>query len=105
MLEQLRGRNLAHVGCTLGLTLGLILGLIVAFVVLVVLNSDSGVSWATLVFFVVVFGLGALGWVAGDRISRRLWGEDVAAGDVAPDRSALDVSDRLPSARAHEAEE
>lgn len=105
MLEQLRGRNLAHVGCTLGLTLGLILGLIFAFVVLVILNSDSGVNWATLVFFVVTFGLGALGWVAGDRISRRLWGEDAAPEDGVSDRSARDASERLPSARAHEAED
>jgi uncharacterized protein YacL len=84
MLDQLRGRNLAHVGCTLGLTLGLVLGLILAFLVLVILNSASGVNWATLVFFVVVFALGALGWVLGDRISRRLWGEGAAPPD--PDR-------------------
>ena len=70
MLEQLRGRNLAHVGCTLGLTLGLILGLILAFLVLLILNSNSGADWATLAFFVVTFGLGALGWVVGDRVSR-----------------------------------
>jgi len=75
MLDELRGRNLAHVGCTLGLTLGLILGLILAFLVLVILNSNSGANWATLVFFVVTFGLGALGWVVGDRVSRH-WRED-----------------------------
>jgi hypothetical protein len=75
MLNELRGRNLAHVGCTLGLTAGLILGLILAFVVLVIVNSASGVNWATLAFFVVVFGLGALGWVVGDRVSKRLWSE------------------------------
>lgn len=75
MLNELRGRNLAHVGCTLGLTAGLILGLILGFVVVVILNSASGVNWATLIFFVVVFGLGALGWVVGDRVSKRLWGE------------------------------
>ncbi|HEX6816856.1 MAG TPA: hypothetical protein VF120_00645 [Ktedonobacterales bacterium] len=75
MLEQLRGRNLAHVGCTLGLTLGLILGLVLAFLVLVILNSNSGSDWATLIFFGVTFALGALGWVVGDRVSRR-WRED-----------------------------
>ena len=30
MLEQLRGRNLAHVGCTLGLLTGLAIGLALA---------------------------------------------------------------------------
>ncbi len=78
MLDQLRGRNLAHVGCTLGLAAGLILGLILGFLVVVILNSASGLDWATLVFFVVVFGLGALGWIAGDRMSKRLWGQDRA---------------------------
>jgi len=74
MLDQLRGRNLAHVGCTLGLTAGLILGLILGFLVIVILNSQTGLGWGTLVFFVVVFGLGALGWVLGDRVSKR-WRE------------------------------
>lgn len=81
MLDQLRGRNLAHVGCTLGLAAGLILGLILGFLVLVILNSNSGASWATLVFFATVFGLGALGWIAGNRISKRLWGEGEAPRD------------------------
>ncbi len=81
MLNELRGRNLAHVGCTLGLTAGLILGLILAFVVLVIVNSNSGVNWATLIFFVVTFGLGALGWVLGDRVSKRLWSSERSSGD------------------------
>jgi uncharacterized protein YacL len=76
MLDQLRGRNLAHVGCTIGLTAGLILGLVFGFLVIVVLNSQSGLSWGTFVFFATVFGLGALGWVVGDRVSKRLWGQD-----------------------------
>jgi hypothetical protein len=78
MLDELRGRNLAHVGCTLGLTLGFILGLIVAFGVLVILNSSSGANWATLAFFITVFGLGVLGYVTGDRVSKRLWRADAS---------------------------
>ena len=76
MLDQLRGRNLAHVGCTIGLTAGLILGLVFGFLVIVVLNSQAGLSWGTFVFFATVFGLGALGWLIGDRVSRRLWRQD-----------------------------
>jgi hypothetical protein len=79
MLEQLRGRNLAHIGCTLGLTAGLIVGLVVAAIVLVILNSDAGVNWATFLFFAAVFGLGALGYLLGGRLSRRLWGEEMDA--------------------------
>jgi hypothetical protein len=81
MLDQLRGRNLAHVGCTLGLAAGLILGLIFAFLVLLLLNSTSGVNWATFIFFATVFGLGALGWLAGGRVSKRLWGESTTPRD------------------------
>ncbi len=41
MLDQLRGRNLAHVGCTLGLTGGLLLGLIAALVVIQVMQNNE----------------------------------------------------------------
>ena len=39
MLNQLRGRNLAHVGCTLGLTAGLLLGLIAALIVIQIMQN------------------------------------------------------------------
>lgn len=84
MLDQLRGRNLAHVGCTLGLTAGLVVGLILAFLVIVLLNSDTGANWATLAFFAMTFGLGALGYYLGSRVSKRLWGADEATGDGEP---------------------
>jgi fucose permease len=74
MLEQLRGRNLAHVGCTLGLTLGLILGMVAAIVIIVLYQAASAADWATFAFFAVTFGLGALGFYLGGRVSRRLWG-------------------------------
>lgn len=74
MLEQLRGRNLAHVGCTLGLTLGLIVGMLVAIVIIALFQAASAADWATLAFFGVTFALGALGFYLGGRTSRRLWG-------------------------------
>lgn len=70
MIEQLRGRNLAHVGCTLGLLLGLILGMFLAILVLTVAAS---VNWATFAWFGMTFALGGLGYIIGDRGSRRLW--------------------------------
>lgn len=74
MLNQLRGRNLAHVGCTIGLVLGLVLGLIAAMAVLQFVRSGSALDWATFVWFGATFGLGVLGYVLGGRTSRRLWG-------------------------------
>ncbi len=75
MLEELRGRNLAHVGCTIGLTLGLFLGLVVALVIITLVNVASATNWATVAWFGLTFALGAVGYWAGGRISRRLWGE------------------------------
>jgi hypothetical protein len=47
MLEQLRGRNLSHVGCTIGLTFGLIVGLIVALVIISLVRADTATNLAT----------------------------------------------------------
>lgn len=74
MLEQLRGRNLAHVGCTIGLTLGLILGMVVAIIIIALFQAASAADWATFAFFGVTFALGAFGYYLGGRTSRRLWG-------------------------------
>ena len=72
MMEELRGRNLAHVGCTIGLTVGLIVGILLAALLVVLLNSDNGATIATIVFFALVFGLGALGYFLGGRATQRL---------------------------------
>ncbi len=72
MLDQLRGRNLAHVGCTLGLTAGLTLGIIVGLLVSVFVRTPASLSLATLAFFVITFGLGAFGYYLGGRSSQRL---------------------------------
>lgn len=73
MLDQLRGRNLAHVGCTLGLALGLLLGLVVALVIIAVAAT---VNLATFAWLGITFGLGVLGYILGGRVSRRLWRDE-----------------------------
>jgi uncharacterized protein YacL len=80
-MDQLRGRNLAHVGCTLGLTAGLILGILLAALLVVLLNSDAGATIATMVFFALTFGLGALGYVLGGRATQRLDPNTTVPGD------------------------
>lgn len=75
MLDQLRGRNLAHVGCTLGLTLGLLVGLIAAVIVIQVMRNLSAVNIATVVWIGATVLLGALGYYLGGYVSRRLWGD------------------------------
>lgn len=75
MLDQLRGRNLAHVGCTIGLTGGLLLGLIAALVVIQVMRNNDTVSVATVIWLGATAALGGLGYYFGGYISRRLWGE------------------------------
>jgi uncharacterized protein YacL len=81
MMEQLRGRNLAHVGCTIGLTIGLIVGILLAALLVVLLNSDNGATIATIAFFALTFGLGALGYFLGGRATQRLDGDTPAASD------------------------
>jgi hypothetical protein len=71
MMDQLRGRNLAHVGCAIGLTAGLILGMLLAALLVVLLNSDNGATIATIAFFALTFGLGALGYFLGGRATQR----------------------------------
>jgi hypothetical protein len=68
MMKKLRGRNLSHPGCLMGVTLGLILGIVLAAVLAmlnVALNTDL------LVWLGLTIGLGAIGWVIGDRLTSR----------------------------------
>jgi hypothetical protein len=74
MLDQLRGRNLAHVGCTLGLTAGLLLGLLIALVIIQLVRTANTVGLATAAWLGVTVGLGVLGYFLGGVVSRRLWG-------------------------------
>lgn len=75
MLDQLRGRNLAHVGCTIGLVSGLLFGLIAALIVIQVMQNLTAVNVATIVWIGATILLGGLGYVIGGRVSRHLWGE------------------------------
>ena len=77
MLEELRGRNLAHVGCTIGLTLGLLLGLVAALAIVILVQTTSAINWATVVWFGLTFALGIIGYWAGGKFSRRLWGGEM----------------------------
>lgn len=81
MLEQLRGRNLAHVGCTIGLTLGLIVGLVAALIIINLVNTASSIDLATLAWFGATFALGLFGFWAGGYYSKRAWGEKTPTSD------------------------
>jgi hypothetical protein len=68
MMKKLRGRNLAHPGCLIGVTAGLILGMVLAAILAAInvpLNTDL------LIWLGLTLGLGAIGWIIGDRLSSR----------------------------------
>ena len=67
-MKKLRGRNLSHPGCLIGITVGLILGIVLAGILAtlnVSLNTDL------LIWLGLTIGLGAIGWVIGDRLTSR----------------------------------
>ncbi len=68
MMKKLRGRNLSHPGCLIGVTLGLTLGIMLA-AILAMLNV--ALSTDLLIWLGLTIGLGAIGWVIGDRLSSR----------------------------------
>lgn len=68
MLEPLRGRSMAHVGCTVGLLLGMLLGLFGIMGILILSRADNAGAWAVVAFFAIVVSLGALGYAIGGRI-------------------------------------
>jgi phosphotransferase system glucose/maltose/N-acetylglucosamine-specific IIC component len=68
MMKKLRGRNLAHPGCLIGVMVGLILGIVLAGILAVLnvaLNTDL------LIWLGLTLGLGAVGWIIGNRLSSR----------------------------------
>lgn len=67
-MKNLRGRNLAHPGCLIGITVGLTLGIILAGI-LAALNVDLNTD--LLIWLGLTLGLGAIGWIVGDRLSSR----------------------------------
>lgn len=70
MLNQLRGRNLTHIGCTLGITLGLLIGLFGAIGVFQLVQSSSAPTLAFFILVGVTVVLGGLGFYLGGRFSR-----------------------------------
>ncbi len=76
MLNELRGRNLAHVGCTIGLLAGLLVGMIAGIVIISLVHTATASNWAALAWIGLTFAFGLLGFVVGGRISARLWGAD-----------------------------
>jgi hypothetical protein len=69
MMNKFRGRNLAHPGCLIGTTLGLTLGIILSGILASVYSVPlSTILWTWLGLTV---GLGAIGWITGDRMSSR----------------------------------
>ena len=68
MMKKLRGRNLSHPGCLVGITIGLVLGIVLAGILAmfnIALNVDL------LIWLGLTLGLGAIGWVIGDRLTSR----------------------------------
>jgi hypothetical protein len=68
MMKKLRGRNLAHPGCLIGVTVGLTLGIVLA-AILATLNV--ALNTVLLAWLGLTLGLGAIGWIIGDRLSSR----------------------------------
>lgn len=70
MLNQLRGRNLTHIGCTLGIVLGMTLGLFIAIAIFNLVQSASASALAFFTLVGVTVLLGGLGFYFGARLSR-----------------------------------
>jgi hypothetical protein len=68
-MKKLRGRNLAHPGCLIGVTVGLMLGIVLAAILA---NLNVALNTDLLVWLGLTLGLGAVGWIIGNRLSSRV---------------------------------
>ena len=68
-MNKLRGRNLAHPGCLIGVTTGLTLGIVLAGILAAVFAV--ALNTVLLIWLGLTLGLGAIGWIIGDRLSSR----------------------------------
>ena len=68
MMKKLRGRNLAHPGCLIGVTIGLTVGIVLAGILAMM---NVALNTTLLVWLGLTLGLGAVGWIIGDRLSSR----------------------------------
>jgi hypothetical protein len=82
MMKKLRGRNLAHPGCLVGITAGLIIGIVLAGTI--AFFFDVGLTILLLIWLGLTLGLGAVGWVVGDRLSSRFPALEEDAAEVQP---------------------
>lgn len=69
MMNRLRGRSLAHPGCLIGVTTGLTLGIILAGVLAAVFAVP--LNTVLLIWLAFIIGLGAIGWIVGERLSSK----------------------------------
>ena len=69
MMKKLRGRSLAHPGCLVGITAGLTVGIVLAGAM--AFFFDVGLTILLLTWFGLTLGLGAVGWIVGDRLSSK----------------------------------
>jgi hypothetical protein len=68
MMKKLRGRNLAHPGCLIGVTIGLTVGIVLAAILA---TMNVALNTVLLFWLGLTLGLGAIGWIVGDRLSSR----------------------------------
>src|SRR5712691_11685557 len=69
MMKHFRGRSLAHPGCVIGITAGLTLGIILAGILAAQFNV--ALTFVLLTWLGLTLGLGAAGWLIGDRLSSK----------------------------------
>jgi len=79
MMKKLRGRNLGHPGCLIGITTGMTLGIVLAGVLTAVFAV--ALNTVLLLWLGLTLGLGALGWIIGDRLSTRFPALEEGASD------------------------
>jgi hypothetical protein len=89
MVKKLRGRNLAHPGCLIGVTIGLIVGIVIAAILA---TMNAALNTVLLVWLGLTLGLGAIGWIIGDRLSSRFPAvHDQASLNEPTTKSTVDV--------------
>ena len=76
MMKRLRGRNLAHPGCLVGIAIGLTLGIILAGILAV---QNVALNTVLLIWLGLTLGLGAIGWIVGNRLTSRFPAVDESA--------------------------
>ncbi len=69
MMKRLQGRNLKHPGCLIGITVGLTFG--IALAGLLAYYANISYTIVVLLWLALTLGLGAVGWVIGDRMTAK----------------------------------